>query len=78
VCNDEIPAEVPASGIFHKRINIEDVEYADILIHLPAICQFIHHALTSGGTLLVHSVRGISRGAAAIVAYRKISSTFYI
>jgi len=71
VCNEAIPAEVPQSGICHKRIDIEDVEYADLLIHLPIACQFIHQALTSGGIILVHSVSGISRSAAVIVAYRK-------
>ncbi|KAF9453045.1 phosphatases II [Macrolepiota fuliginosa MF-IS2] len=69
VCNDAIPAEVPESGICHKRISIEDVEYADLLIHLPAACHFIHQALASGGTILVHSVNGISRSAAVVVAY---------
>ncbi|KAL9712950.1 hypothetical protein Ac2012v2_004191 [Leucoagaricus gongylophorus] len=69
VCNEAIPAEVPQSGICHKRIDIEDVEYADLLIHLPIACQFIHQALTSGGIILVHSVSGISRSAAVIVAY---------
>jgi dual specificity phosphatase 12 len=68
-CNEAIPAEVPESGICHKRISIEDIEYADLLIHLPSACQFIHQALTSGGTVLVHSVNGISRSAAIVVAY---------
>lgn len=72
VCNEAIPAEVPQSGICHKRVDIEDVEYADLLIHLPIACQFIHQALTSGGIILVHSVSGISRSAAVIVAYRKL------
>jgi len=71
VCDEPIPAEVPQSGISHKRISIEDVEYADLLIHLPIACQFIHQALTSGGIVLVHSVSGISRGAAVVVAYGK-------
>lgn len=74
VCNDAIPAEVPESGICHKRISIEDIEYADILIQLPAACQFIHQALTSGGTVLVHSVNGISRSAAVVVAYCEFST----
>lgn len=69
VCNEAIPAEVPESGICHKRISVEDLEYADLLIHLPIACQFIHQALTNGGTVLVHSVNGISRSAAIVVAY---------
>lgn len=78
MCNEAIPAEVPESGISHKRINIEDIESADILIYLPAICQFIHQALTTGGTVLVHSVKGVSRSAAAVVAYCKIHAAFEI
>lgn len=71
VCNEAIPAEVPESGIYHKRIAVEDLEYADLLIWLPVACQFIHQALASGGTILVHSVNGISRGAAIVAAYCK-------
>ncbi|KAJ6515688.1 protein-tyrosine phosphatase-like protein [Mycena sanguinolenta] len=57
VCNDQIPAELPQSGITHMRIPIEDVDYADLLIHLPSACQFIDRAIRSGGAILVHDVQ---------------------
>ncbi|PPQ77394.1 hypothetical protein CVT25_010976 [Psilocybe cyanescens] len=69
VCPDPIPAELPEAGIVHQRINIEDVDYADLLIHLPAACRFIERALASGGVVLVHCVQGISRSAAVVAAY---------
>ncbi|KAJ6583478.1 protein-tyrosine phosphatase-like protein [Mycena vulgaris] len=67
VCTDPIPAELPQSGIQHMRIPIEDVDYADLLIHLPSACQFIDHAIRSGGAILVHD--GLSRSAAVVAAY---------
>ncbi|KAJ6628847.1 protein-tyrosine phosphatase-like protein [Mycena sp. CBHHK59/15] len=77
VCTDAIPAELPQSGIQHMRIPIEDVDYADLLIHLPSACQFIDHAIRSGGAVLVHD--GLSRSAAAVAAYlmwsHRISAT---
>ncbi|KAJ7803701.1 hypothetical protein B0H14DRAFT_3776843 [Mycena olivaceomarginata] len=51
VCADPIPAELPESGIRHMRIPVEDVDYADLLIHLPSACQFIDHAIRSGGRI---------------------------
>jgi dual specificity phosphatase 12 len=47
VCADPIPGEAPTSGISHMRIPVEDVDYADLLIHLPSACQFIDQALRS-------------------------------
>jgi hypothetical protein len=73
VCADPIPGEVPASGICHMRIPVEDVDYADLLIHLPSACQFIDHALRSGGVVFVHCVQGISRSAAVVAAYCRLS-----
>ncbi|KAJ7178951.1 protein-tyrosine phosphatase-like protein [Mycena filopes] len=79
VCADSIPAELPQSGIQHMRIAIEDVDYADLLIHLPSACQFIDHAIRSGGAILVHDVQGLSRSAAVVAAYlmwsHRISAT---
>nr|GAT49055.1 MAP kinase phosphatase 2 [Mycena chlorophos] len=69
VCTEAIPAELPQSGIQHMRIAVEDVDYADLLIHLPSACQFIHQALQTGGIVLVHDVQGISRSAAVVAAY---------
>ncbi|KAE9410137.1 phosphatases II [Gymnopus androsaceus JB14] len=69
VCADPIPAELPASGIRHLRIPVEDVDYADLLIHLPAAVNFIEEALRNGGVVLVHCVEGLSRSATVIAAY---------
>lgn len=69
VCTDAIPAELPESGVTHKRIAVEDVDYADLLIHLPEACRFIDHALRTGGVILVHCGQGLSRSAAVVVAY---------
>ncbi|KAJ7284478.1 protein-tyrosine phosphatase-like protein [Mycena rebaudengoi] len=66
---DAIPAEMPQSGIHHMHIAVEDVDYADLLIHLPSACQFIDHVIRSGGVVLVHDVQGVSRSAAVIAAY---------
>ncbi|KAG5732046.1 ADP-ribosylation factor [Termitomyces sp. T112] len=79
VCNDHIPAELPESGLRHMRIPVEDVDYEDILIHLPSACQFIEEALRSGGNVLVHCVQGISRSATVVAAYlmwrRRVNTT---
>jgi len=69
VCSDQIPSEAREAGIHHKRIPVEDVDYADLLIHLPSACHFIDQALRSGGVVLVHCVQGISRSAAVVAAY---------
>ncbi|KAJ7213056.1 protein-tyrosine phosphatase-like protein, partial [Mycena pura] len=73
VCMDPIPAEPPQSGLQYMRIPIEDrdVDYADLLIHLPSACQFTDHAIRSGGAILVHDVQGLSRNAAVVAAYRE-------
>ncbi|KAF9534728.1 protein-tyrosine phosphatase-like protein [Crepidotus variabilis] len=69
VCSDQIPAELPEAGISHLRIEVEDVDYADLLIRLPEACRFIDTALRSGGVVLVHCYQGLSRSAAVVVAY---------
>ncbi|KLO18048.1 phosphatases II [Schizopora paradoxa] len=69
VCADPIPADSPASGIRQLRIPVEDVEYADLLIHLPMACRFIHQALSEGGVVLVHCEQGLSRSATVVAAY---------
>ncbi|KAF9260916.1 phosphatases II, partial [Marasmius fiardii PR-910] len=74
VCSDPVPAELPESGIHHMRVPVEDVDYADLLIWLPSAVRFIHEAIRSGGTVLVHCVEGLSRSAAVIAAYIMWSS----
>jgi dual specificity phosphatase 12 len=78
VCSDPIPAEVPEAGICHKRIQVEDVDYADLLIHLPTAVKFIDQALRSGGIVLVHCVQGISRSATVVAAYCARLSNFSV
>ena len=70
VGSEPIPADNPASGIRQLRIPVEDVDYADLLIHLPSACHFIHEAISAGGVVLVHCVQGLSRSAAVVAAYR--------
>lgn len=69
VCSDPIPAEAPESGICHLRISVEDVDFADLLIHLPQLCQFIDQAIRSGGVVLVHCLQGLTRSATVVAAY---------
>ncbi|KIM68877.1 hypothetical protein SCLCIDRAFT_13597 [Scleroderma citrinum Foug A] len=69
VCSDPIPAEVPESGIYHLRIPVEDVDFADLLIHLPRACHFIDQAIKSEGVVLVHCHQGLTRSATVVAAY---------
>ncbi|KAJ7166848.1 phosphatases II [Mycena filopes] len=79
VCGDPIPAEVPQSGFHHMRISVEDVDYADLLIHLPSACRFIDQIVRGRGRILVHGVLGLSRSATVVAAYlmrsQRISAT---
>ncbi|KZT29341.1 phosphatases II [Neolentinus lepideus HHB14362 ss-1] len=69
VCTEPIPADLPESGIRQLRIPIEDVDYADLLIHLPGAVRFIRQALQEQGVVLVHCGQGLSRSAAVVAAY---------
>ncbi|KAF7374595.1 WD40 containing domain protein [Mycena sanguinolenta] len=78
VCNDQIPAELPESGMTHMRIPIEDVNCADLLIHLPSACQFIDRAIRFGGAILVHDVQACLASASisfrALISFDRVSA----
>jgi dual specificity phosphatase 12 len=78
VCADQIPAETPDAPFTHMRISVEDVDYADLLIHLPSACRFIDSALRSGGIVLVHCGQGLSRSAAVVAAYCMSMHFFFL
>ncbi|KAJ7586974.1 protein-tyrosine phosphatase-like protein [Mycena floridula] len=69
VCLEPIPSEMPLSGMRHLRIPIEDVDYQDLLIHLPSAVEFIDQALRNGGNVLIHCGEGLSRAPAVAAAY---------
>jgi hypothetical protein len=71
VCTDFVPAQDPAMHMRHYRVPIEDVADANVLIELPAACEFIRVALREGRNVLVHSVRGQNRASAVVAAYRE-------
>lgn len=53
------------------RVDVPDVNYADLLIHLPEACDFIDEALGANDTnkVLVHCVQGLSRSPTVVAAY---------
>ncbi|KAF9004199.1 protein-tyrosine phosphatase-like protein, partial [Cyathus striatus] len=62
----------------HLTIPINDIEYDDLLIHLPRACEFIRKAIEDDhGRVLVHCVMGISRSATVVVAYREPLSPLF-
>ncbi|OAX34111.1 phosphatases II [Rhizopogon vinicolor AM-OR11-026] len=51
------------------RIDILDKPSADLRPHLEGACQYIAHALQTGGNVLVHCQQGVSRSPAIVIAY---------
>ena len=46
-----------------KHLEVVDVESADLLSHLPELCDFIDQARAAGGAVYVHCAAGVSRSA---------------
>lgn len=50
-------------------VTVNDTDDADLLVHFPAICDFISAARADGGSVFVHCGAGISRAPTCIAAY---------
>lgn len=48
------PTEELFSKFQHHKIDIDDVDYENLLEHLPAAIKFIQSGLDSNGGVLVH------------------------
>jgi len=71
---EPMPADHPVpAGISQLRIPVEDVDHADLLIHLSYACRFVDEALSQGGIVSVHCITAcaqkFSRCAAVAAAY---------
>ncbi len=53
----------------HEVIQLEDKPTEDILAVLPRAVDFIHVAVSNGGTVYVHCMAGVSRSASVVIAY---------
>lgn len=58
-----------SNGMSCYRIDILDSSSTDLRPHLEDACNWIHSALLTGRTVLVHCQQGISRSAAVVIAY---------
>lgn len=52
-------------------IHVDDTPDENILIRLPEACDFIQHAIDSGGKIYVHCMMGVSRSVTVVCAYCK-------
>ncbi|KAI8052528.1 dual specificity phosphatase 12 [Syncephalis plumigaleata] len=68
-CLVDVDEEQCHDGITYLNIEIQDVEQANLLQHLPSTCNFIQEALTRNQSVLVHCQAGVSRSAAVVIAY---------
>ncbi|KAJ5645824.1 dual specificity phosphatase [Penicillium lividum] len=63
------PSEDLFSSFQHHKIDVDDVDYENILEHLPAAVKFIQSGLDANGGVLVHCAMGKSRSATVCIAY---------
>ncbi|KAK9249424.1 protein-tyrosine phosphatase-like protein [Lipomyces tetrasporus] len=57
------------SSFKHMHIQVDDDDDEDMLQYFDQSNAFIDEALSSGGTILVHCIAGISRSATLVIAY---------
>ncbi|KAK9364098.1 protein-tyrosine phosphatase-like protein [Lipomyces starkeyi] len=57
------------SSFKHMHIQVEDDDDEDMLQYFDQSNAFIAEALSSGGTILVHCIAGISRSSTLVIAY---------
>ncbi|ETW76247.1 hypothetical protein HETIRDRAFT_412343 [Heterobasidion irregulare TC 32-1] len=58
-----------ADGVSTYRIDIQDIESADLKPHLEDAVESIDSALSKGQNVLVHCHQGVSRSASVVIAY---------
>ncbi|KAJ5113395.1 hypothetical protein N7456_001929 [Penicillium angulare] len=57
------------SSYQHHKIDVDDVDYENLLEHFPDAIKFIQSGLDGGGGVLVHCAMGKSRSATICIAY---------
>ena len=60
------------TSVMNHQVNINKQSPDALFLVLPAICDYIHDSVASGGLVLVHC-RIESRACTAVCAYRKFS-----
>ncbi|QQP50577.1 Uncharacterized protein FKW44_011616 [Caligus rogercresseyi] len=63
------PNKYPLHGITYYGFHVDDHPSANISRHFSRTTEYMHEALSSGGTVLVNCVMGWSRSATIVVAY---------
>ncbi|GAB4815324.1 hypothetical protein N2152v2_002370 [Parachlorella kessleri] len=59
----------PSAGVRHLKIEMPDIDSADIMPWFRPACEFIEESRSAGGSVLVHCGAGVSRSAALCLAY---------